>query len=107
MVADKEQPRRRLPKVTRCLIKRRIDVDDGSVLFEVPEETVGTDRSPAVKVWWSREPRKMVGGVTLVAEHLIIRQDNERPGGGKDMMILTPGQAYDLIDALCKALERL
>jgi hypothetical protein len=58
--------------------------------------------SPAVNVWW-HEPRKVTGGVTIRDEHLILRQENA--ASKVDVIILTHGQAYDLMDALSKAVE--
>lgn len=52
---------------------------------------------PAVEVWWSRNGAK-------ADETLIIRQQYENRSTA-DVLELTFGQAYDLIDALNKAVE--
>jgi hypothetical protein len=52
---------------------------------------------PAVEIWWSRNGAKAV-------ETLIIRQEYEDREHA-EVMELTFGQAYDLIDALNKAVE--
>ena len=52
---------------------------------------------PAVEVWWSRDGRK-------ADETVIIRQHYENRSTA-DVLELTFGQAYDLIDALNRAVE--
>jgi hypothetical protein len=52
---------------------------------------------PAVDVWWSR-------GLKKAEETLIIRQEYEDRATA-DVLELTLGQTYDLIDALNKAVE--
>lgn len=52
---------------------------------------------PAVEVWWSRDGKK-------ADETLIIRQEYEDRAHA-EVMELTFGQAYDLIDALNRAVE--
>jgi len=53
---------------------------------------------PAVEVWWSRDGAK-------ADETVIIRQEYEDRSTA-DVLELTQGQVYDLIDALNKAIER-
>jgi len=54
---------------------------------------------PAVDVWWSRD-------LKLKAEEtLVIRQEYPERSTA-DVLELTVGQAYDLIDALNKAVEK-
>jgi hypothetical protein len=53
---------------------------------------------PAVEVWWSRSSRDKS------EETLIIRQEYPDRKNA-DVLELTFGQAYDLIDALTKAVE--
>lgn len=53
---------------------------------------------PSIDVWWSRDFKKHA------EETIIVRQEYEdRPTA--DIIELTLGQAYDLIDALTKAVE--
>jgi hypothetical protein len=81
--------------------------DNGSLHYVVEREafTVGNkqETSPCVNVWWNREGRKVLGGRTYRTEALVIRQENGRVGA--DVILLTPGQVYDLIDALNKAVD--
>jgi hypothetical protein len=50
-----------------------------------------------LQVWWDRDTKNKAD------ETLIIRQDNG--AAHADIIIITLGQAYDLIDALNKAVE--
>jgi hypothetical protein len=52
---------------------------------------------PAVEVWWSRDKGK-------ASETIIIRQEYAERSTA-DVLELTFGQVYDLIDALNKAVE--
>lgn len=52
---------------------------------------------PALEVWWSRDGAK-------ADETIIIRQEYEGRATA-EVLELTQGQAYDLLDALNKALE--
>jgi hypothetical protein len=56
----------------------------------------------AVDLWWNRT-NKVVNGKPETEEFLVIRQENGRVGA--DVLVITHGQAYDLIDALNKAIE--
>jgi hypothetical protein len=74
--------------------------------YTIPEApTVRTPRGqvrrgyPAVDVWWSR-------GVRKSDETIIIRQEYEDRSTA-DVLEITLGQLYDLIDALNKAVENL
>ena len=102
MVAEKEPPK----KPSRCLQHK----DKDGIHYIVPaEDSQRFGKSPRLDVWWNRGPRKRVTSpinyqpMAIVEEELIVRQENGRVGA--DVLILTPGQAYDLIDALCRALE--
>jgi len=99
VVGDKESGPRpeRFPKKPRCIIKK----DKDGYQYTVEAEANGV--FPAIEVWWMRKPRQRFEGVTNVEEHLIIRQDN---GDNADVILLTPGQTYDLIDALTRAVVR-
>ena len=107
MVADKDHPFR--PG------KRNLQTykDGDGVHYVVPAELLsgakGTDAaSPRIDVWWNRGPKKRVktstGLRTEQEEELIIRQQNGN-NIGADVILLTPGQAYDLIAALNLAVE--
>lgn len=52
---------------------------------------------PAIEVWWSRNGKK-------ADETIIIRQEYEARSTA-DVLELTLGQVYDLIDALNRAVE--
>ncbi len=90
-----------LPKKSRCEQYK----DGNGNHFVVPEDL----GSPRVDVWWNRGPRRRVRRKptakmhTAQSEELVIRQENGRVGA--DVLVITPGQAYDLIDALCRAVE--
>lgn len=51
---------------------------------------------PQVDVWWNRAQAENI-------EHLVIKQDNGE--NANDVVMITPGQVYDLIDALNRAVE--
>lgn len=99
-----------IPKQTRCVQSK----DGDGMHYIVPEEEgLRRNESPRVDVWWNRDPPKKVITVDKVGdkhhrittrqEKLVIRQQNEEARA--DVIYLTPGQAYDLIDALCRAVE--
>ena len=108
MVADKDHPFR--PG------KRNLKTykDGDGVHYVVPAELLsgakGTDAaSPRIDVWWNRGPKKRAATGsgpwrTEQEEELIIRQQNGNNIGAY-VILLTPGQAYDLIDALNQAVE--
>ena len=107
-----EQPK--FPRPSRTRIQPRLD--QNGFHWIVPEETSlnPKDYSQQVNVWWSREGRKRVltsaptkklGWKTDQSETLIIRQENGI-NIGADVIIITLGQAYDLIDALTQAVEK-
>jgi hypothetical protein len=54
--------------------------------------------SPAVDVWWSRDNK------ATATETMVIRQEYEDRSTA-DVLELTQGQVYDLIDALNRAME--
>lgn len=63
------------------------------------------DGTSPLEVWWNRGPlKKDKKGRTTQEEMLIIRQENEDTHA--DVVMLTLGQVYDLIDALNRAIER-
>jgi len=79
-----------LPRKPRCLIEARADID--GYLYTALAE----GESPKIVVWWDRaKPGR--------SEGLVIRQEHGRLGA--DVIIMTLGQAYDLIDALNRAVE--
>jgi hypothetical protein len=95
-----EKDRSPLPKKPTCTIHK----DAKGTMFIVPPEALlkkGSADSPRVEVWWSRQARKRVKGRTTQDECLILRQENGDDSA--DVVILTPGQVYDLIDALNRA----
>jgi hypothetical protein len=105
MVDEKDDP---FPKKSRALSFK----DKDGIHYLVAAEPRKTGTSPKVDVWWNRGPRKRVWkkiGANPLKQHteqeeeIIIRQENGRVGA--DVIILTPGQTYDLIDALCRAVE--
>jgi hypothetical protein len=79
-----------LPRKPQCLIEPRADID--GYLYTACAE----GESEKIVVWWDRaKPER--------AEGLVIRQEHGKVGA--DVIILTLGQAYDLIDALNRAVE--
>ena len=69
--------------------------------YSVPQELTksGIALSPGVSIWWNRDTHNK-----QKIEELILRQENGRVGA--DVIMLTLGQVYDLIDALNQAVER-
>ena len=98
MVAEGELPRK--PRA-RCIT----DPADNSVHYIVNEEKYPTPTglSPSLNVWWNRDPKKIVGGRTVRNERLVLRQLNRE--NEADVIMITLGQLYDLIDALNRAVE--
>jgi hypothetical protein len=93
VVADKEVPRPR---------RRRIEPasDGNGHHWTIPAEhhrwgSVKTVEFPEVTVWWSREK-------ALKDEWVFVRQADV---AAADVLILTLGQVYDLIDVLNQAVE--
>jgi hypothetical protein len=83
-----------------CSVER----DQHGVTYRIPEapavKTPGAKwrpGCPAVEVWWSRDKAK-------ADETIIIRQEYPDRGTA-DVLELTHGQLYDLIDALTKSVE--
>jgi hypothetical protein len=99
-----EPPRKPTPKPELCTVLK--DAKTGDAHYMVEEEHLRNRAgvSPAGNLWWSHEPRKVIGGVTIRDEHLILRQENA--ASKVDVIILTHGQAYDLMDALSKVESR-
>jgi hypothetical protein len=85
--------------------RRRIEAykDLDGLHWIIPLEPYKNAACPRVDVWWNRDPRKRIGNRTVLNEHLVIRQESGK--ANPDVIILTHGQAYDLIDALCSAVE--
>lgn len=106
VVDEKEHPERPIP--TKPLITQHKD-GDGMHYIVAAEIDKRFGTSPRVDVWWNRGPRKRVASpinhqpMAVEEEELIIRQENGRVGA--DVLIITHGQVYDLIDALCRAVE--
>lgn len=96
-----EPPRRQTPKPKLATVLKDLK---GNYCFVVEEERLKSRKavSPKVVCWWSREPRKVVGGATVREEHILLRQENEERA---DLLIITHGQAYDLMDALSRLVE--
>jgi hypothetical protein len=90
---------------TECRVPAKCSTDGHGTTYTIPPaEIVKTPGAkyrsgfPAVEVWWSRSSRDKS------EETLIIRQEYpDRPTA--DVLELTFGQAYDLIDALNRAVE--
>lgn len=82
---------------SRCLIHKD---DGGSEHYVVERE----ENSPSIDVWWNRGPRHKLLGRTVLEEHVCIRQDSGETNDA-DVIVTTHGQAYDLIDALVRAIE--
>lgn len=62
-----------------------------------PKDTVKFEPIPHIDVWWDRDMKHKDN------EMLVIRQ--ETTADRADVVILTLGQLYDLIDAVNKAVE--
>lgn len=83
----------------------KIDRDANGTSYTIPaSETVKTPGGtmlpgrPELNAWWARRLKSRAD------ETLIIKQENM--GDRADVIELTLGQVYDLIDALNKAVER-
>jgi hypothetical protein len=106
MDAEREPPRWNKP---RC----KVLVDhQGSHHYVVEREKV--PNSPhsrsQIDVWWNRAQRRPMivtnfGKVSNIEETLILRQENT-DGRPADVIICSHGQAYDLIDAITRAVEQ-
>lgn len=80
--------------------------DSHGTTYQIPEAPTVTLPSgkrfrgyPSLEIWWSRD-------LKLKAEEtLVIRQEYPERSTA-DVLELTVGQAYDLIDALNKAVEK-
>jgi hypothetical protein len=97
MVTDKEGPRKKVPKVSRCIVRK----DKGGTYYVAPKDGV---EHPEVAMWWSRGKRVKVLGRTHMPEYLCIKQDNGEDRA--DVLLLSPGQVYDMLDALTQAVEK-
>jgi hypothetical protein len=75
--------------------------DKNGTHYTVPSEGV---EFPEVTIWWSRGARKRVNGRTEMPEYLCMKQENGDDRA--DVILLTPGQVYDALDAFTKATER-
>jgi hypothetical protein len=109
MVDEAEQPK--FPPKDLCQTLK--DGDSYHYVVPVDQHGRGERASPLVSVWWSRSPKrrkidKMGNKYTWRTEQheeLVLRQENG-DNVGADVIMLTLGQAYALIEALCKAVER-
>ena len=101
MVDEAEHPRKPVPTVPRCAIKKD---NDGFHYTVAQSQTHRGTSSPSIDVWWNRQERIRIGGRTTQDEMLIIRQQDDNQDSA-DVIICTLGQAYDLIDALWRAVE--
>lgn len=97
MVSERDRGPLRVPKVTRCIVKK----DRDGTHYTSPADG---KEFPEVTVWWSRGKRVKKNGRTDMPEYLCIKQDNGTDRA--DVILLAPGQVYDMLDALTKALER-
>lgn len=79
----------------RLIIKK----DRHGTHYKAPQDGI---EYPEVHAWWCREPRARSKGRTLLPEYLCIKQIN---GDRGDVIMLSPGQVYDMIDALTHAVE--
>lgn len=82
---------------SRCVIHRD---PEGSEHYVVERE----GKVPSIDAWWNRGPRHKLNGRTVLEEHICIRQDSGETNDA-DVIVITHGQAYDLIDALTRAIE--
>lgn len=80
----------------RVIIKK----DKNGTFYRSPKDGVDF---PEVTAWWSRGKRVVVKGKTTMPEYLCIKQDNTESRA--DVILLSPGQVYDMIDALTHAVE--
>jgi hypothetical protein len=70
----------------------------------VPADNQGLPKSAPVTLWWSRKT-VLVRGQKQRSELLVIRQDSGLTDRA-DLITLTLGQTYDLLEALNRAIER-
>lgn len=77
-----------------------ISKDRNGTFYRSPEDT---KQFPEVTAWWSRGKRVRVKGRTEMPEYLCIKQENGETRA--DVILLSPGQVYDMIDALTHAVE--
>jgi hypothetical protein len=80
----------------RCIAHKDAD----RTYYVIPQDKLPDGVSPPVEVWWKSEPRKP-GAFDY--EFLVVRQDN---GKSVDVLMLTLGQVYDMIDALNQAVMK-
>lgn len=86
-----------------------VRTDKGGNHWTIPHEEAQRVGSTAqVDLWWSRGNAERIKGrkgrtITVRPEPLVIRQENTDDTA--DVLMLTPGQAYDLIAALTMATE--
>lgn len=97
MTSEKDREPLRIPKVTRCAVKK----DKDGTHYMIPKDGAVF---PEVTVWWSRGKRVRVKGRTEMPEYLCVKQDNGTDRA--DVILLSPGQVFDALDAFTKALER-
>jgi hypothetical protein len=76
--------------------------DSGGAHYEIPADK----DQPAVEAWWQRRPTKIKNNRLQTEELFCIRQDNSSPNNPRaDVLVLSPGQVYDLLAALNSAVE--
>lgn len=84
-------------------LKRRVIVkrDKNGTHYTIPADG---PEYPKITAWWSRGERTRTKGRTQQEEYLLIRQESgERTA---DVILCSPGQTYDLIEALNLAVDR-
>jgi hypothetical protein len=80
----------------RVLIKK----DKNGTYYTSPKDS---EEFPEVTAWWSRGKRVRTKGRTTMPEYLCIKQENGEDRA--DVILLSPGQVYDMLDVLAHAVE--
>ncbi len=78
----------------------KVSRDKGGTHYTIPEDGA---EFPEVHAWWSRGARKKTKGRTTMPEYFVLKQENGEQRA--DVILLTPGQLYDLIEAANLAVE--
>jgi hypothetical protein len=96
-----EPPRRKRQRLSIHVPHRaKVHKDADGYHFIVPADA----ECARVDVWWNRGPTIHVGRRKVIEERLVVRQmDGE---ASADVVLLTQGQLYDIIDAFNMAVER-
>jgi hypothetical protein len=79
------------------------NVDGDQHHWRIPAED-DDGESGAIEGWWNRGPGKRIDGRLVQPEEFVLRQVNDDENA--DVIILTPGQVYDMIALLTRAVER-